>query len=197
MNTQKIVEPIVTKAVEKFKTVQPLVSKTQLAYIWDCSEKLIQDWEIVELNKALKKADITTKPRIRHFLAQISHESGGGRYTKELASGEDYEFRDDLGNVYEGDGVKFKGAGYIQLTGRANYQEFADYMKDPKIMEGVDYVSKTYPMGSASFWWYNNDMNDLVDSGASVEDVTLRVNGGYNGLDDRLWYYQRCLDILQ
>jgi putative chitinase len=197
MNTQKIVEPIVTKAVEKFKTVQPLVSKTQLAYIWDCSENLIQDWEIVELNKALKKADITTKPRIRHFLAQISHESGGGRYTKELASGEDYEFRDDLGNVYEGDGVKFKGAGYIQLTGRANYQEFADYMKDPKIMDGVDYVSKTYPMGSASFWWYNNDMNDLVDSGASVEDVTLRVNGGYNGLDDRLWYYQRCLDILQ
>ena len=55
MNTQKIVEPIVTKAVEKFKTVQPLVSKTQLAYIWDCSEKLIQDWEIVELNEALKK----------------------------------------------------------------------------------------------------------------------------------------------
>jgi putative chitinase len=197
MNTQKIVEPIVTKAVEKFKTVQPLVSKTQLAYIWDCSEKLIQDWEIVELNEALKKADITTKPRIRHFLSQISHESGGGRYTKELASGEDYEFRDDLGNYYEGDGVKFKGAGYIQLTGRANYQEFSDYMKDPKIMEGVDYVSKTYPMGSASFWWCNNDMNDLVDSGASVEDVTLRVNGGYNGLDDRLWYYQRCLDILQ
>jgi putative chitinase len=197
MNTQKIVEPIVAKAVEKFKTVKPLVSKTQLAYIWDCSENLIQDWEIVELNEALKKADITNKPRICHFLSQISHESGGGRYTKELASGEDYEFRDDLGNYYEGDGVKFKGAGYIQLTGRANYQEFSDYMKDPKIMDGVDYVSKTYPMGSASFWWYNNDMNDLVDSGASVEDVTLRVNGGYNGLDDRLWYYQRCLDILQ
>lgn len=109
MNTQQTVETIVSKAIEEFKNNQILVSKPQLAYIWECSEKLIQDYEIIELNKALKKADITTKPRIRHFLAQISHESGGGRYNLELADGSDYEFREDLGNVYEGDGIKFKG----------------------------------------------------------------------------------------
>lgn len=177
-------------------TPQMIVNKHQLAYIWNCSEFLIRDDEIEEMNSCLLTFKITTPNRIRHFLSQISHESGGGRWKKELASGSDYEGRTDLGNTQPGDGPKYKGAGYIQLTGRANYQAFADYMKDPFIMDGVEYVSEKYPMTSAGFWWMKNDMNSLCDKNPSIEKVTLRVNGGYNGLEDRKKYYQRCLDVI-
>ena len=173
-----------------------LVLKEELASIWGCSPNLIEDWEIEEMNKCLRRFDITTAARIRHFLSQTAHESGGGRYMKELASGEAYEYRSDLGNTQPGDGPRYKGAGYIQLTGRANYQDFCDYIRDPRVMEGVDYVSSTYPFTSAGFWWHNNRMNELIDNGAGVEQVTRRVNGGYNGLADRQKYYERCLEVI-
>jgi putative chitinase len=174
----------------------PLVSKEQLASIWICSPNQIRDDEVTELNACLHRFGITTKPRLRHFLSQTAHESGGGRYKKELASGWDYEGRSDLGNTQPGDGPRFKGAGYIQLTGRANYQDFANYIKDPAVMQGVDYVAANYPFSSAGFWWQNNRMNELCDSNPSVRDVTLRVNGGTNGLEDREMYYQRALKAI-
>jgi predicted chitinase len=174
-----------------------LVNKSQLARIWNCNESLIEDSEVTELNRCLRRFDITTPNRIRHFLAQISHESGGGRYKKELATGDDYEGRRDLGNTQPGDGRKYKGAGYIQLTGRANYQAFANFIKDPKVMNGVDYVAENYPFTSAGFWWSNNKMNQLCDKNPTVEQVTLRVNGGYNGLADRKMYYNRCLNVIR
>lgn len=176
--------------------VPEYINKDDLAYIWNCSASLIKEHEIDEMNACLAQFNINTPSRICHFLSQTAHESGGGRYMKELASGEAYEYRSDLGNTEPGDGPRFKGAGYIQLTGRANYQDFCDYMKDPRIMKGVDYVSVTYPFTSAGFWWHNNRMNELVDGGAGVEDVTRRVNGGYNGLEDRKYYYNRCLQVV-
>jgi len=173
------------------------IEKADLAYIWNVRESLIKDWEIEELNKCLRTFDITTKNRIRHFLAQISHESGGGRYMKEIASGRSYEGRRDLGNTKPGDGVRYKGAGYLQMTGRYNYQAFADYINDQKVMQGVNYVAKTYPATSAGFWWMNNQMNALCDQSPTVAQVTLRVNGGYNGLRDRMYYYERCLQVIR
>lgn len=177
-------------------TSSNLVSKTQLAYVWNCRESLIQDSEIVELNQCLQKFQINTSSRIRHFISQISHESGGGRYKEELASGSEYEYRSDLGNIQSGDGRKYKGAGYIQLTGRANYQAFANYIQDDKVMTGVTYVANTYPFTSAGFWWYSNRMNDLCDSNPTVEQVTRRVNGGLNGIEDRKMYFKRCCDVI-
>ena len=174
-----------------------LVTKEQLAHIWNCGANLIQDSEVDEMNYGLNFFKINTPGRIRHFLAQISHESGGGRYKEELASGSDYEGRSDLGNNQPGDGKKFKGAGYIQMTGRANYQAFANYIADPKVMDGVSYVANKYPMTSAGFWWHNNHMNELCDKNPSVDQVTLRVNGGYNGLDDRKKYYARCCEVIK
>jgi len=114
-----------------------------------------------------------------------------------LASGEDYEGRDDLGNTQPGDGPKYKGAGYLQTTGRHNYQRLADYLGDPKVMEGVDYVSSTYPFTAAGFWWNDNSMNALIDKGASVIDITKRVNGGTNGLEDRQNYYNKTLEVIK
>ena len=174
-----------------------MITKKQLSRIWDVSETTISDRIINDLNNCLLKFEINTPNRMRHFISQISHESGGGKWMKELASGDNYEGRKDLGNTQPGDGRKYKGAGFIQLTGRANYSDFSKYMNDPKIMDGVDYVALNYPATSAGFWWHNNKMNALCDRNPTVEEVTKRVNGGLNGLADRKVYYNRCLDIIK
>ena len=157
----------------------------------------VTDALIADLNRALMEFDITTPERIWHFISQSAHESGLGRWTVELASGEAYEWRSDLGNTQAGDGPTFRGAGYIQLTGRYNYQLFADFMGDPRIMEGAQYVAESYPWTSAGFWWHNNNMNALVDSGATVRDITLRVNGGTRGLAEREEFYAIAFEIFR
>lgn len=170
-----------------------LVSKEQAEVIFGNS---IYDHELNDLNDCLHRYQINTLDRIRHFISQIAHESGGLRWLQELADGNDYEYRDDLGNIEPGDGPKYKGAGAIQLTGRANYQALSHAIEDPQVMEGCDYVAKKYPFTSAGFWWHNNDMNSLCDSGASVEQVTRCVNGGYNGLEDRQAYHDKACQII-
>ena len=174
------------------KKSKEYVTKCQLASIWVCSEDLIEDREIDELNACLSDFNITTPPRIRHFLAQTGHESGGGKWKTELSDGMYLEGRTDIGNTEPGDGPRYKGAGYLQMTGRANYQRFADDIDNPRVMEGCQYVADNYPFTSAGFWWVDNDMNRLCDTDPSVEQVTLRVNGGYNGLEDRKAYYGRA-----
>ena len=153
------------------------------------------NYRLADLNRCVGKFGITTSARLRHFISQCSHESCCGVYTKELASGDAYEWRSDLGNTQAGDGRRYKGGGYIQLTGRANYQALANYLGDQNVMQGVDYVANNYPWTSAGYWWYRNGMNSLCDSGASVEQVTRRVNGGYNGLESRRNYYNRACGI--
>ena len=167
-----------------------------------------------DLNRTLATFNITTPARIRHFISQCAHESGMGRWTRELASGNDYNsctfavvprpctptlrcVGKRLGNEFPGDGPRFKGAGYLQMTGRWNYQQFANYVGDQRVMNGVDFVAATYPWRSAGFWWHNNNMNALIDSGATVEQVTLRVNGGTNGLAERIRLYNLTLSIFR
>ncbi|OPF17208.1 chitinase [Microcystis aeruginosa KW] len=169
-----------------------LISKAQAESIYS---NVISDGQLADLNSCLNRFDINTHPRMCHFLSQTAHESGGLKWMKELGSGEEYNGRKDLGNIYPGDGPKYKGAGVIQLTGRSNYQAFANYIHDPKVMDGVDYVSTTYPFTSGGFWWHNNNMNALCDRGATVEEITRRVNGGLNGLADRQAYYEKAIKV--
>ena len=181
------------------KDFRYLVSRDQLKeFGWvDMTDEQFED-----LNRALEKFGINTPERIRHFMSQCAHESANGRYTREIASGEAYNGRGDLGNVYPGDGPKYKGGGYIQLTGRSNYQSFSDYMGDPEIMnQGCSYVADNYPWSSAAYWWYSHGMNEYVDGLSGLSDseavsrVTRRVNGGYNGLSDRQNKYQRAKSV--
>jgi putative chitinase len=154
--------------------------------------------QLADLNSCLDRFSIHTPPRMRQFLAQIGHESGGLRWLKELADGTAYEGRRDLGNTIPGDGPRFKGAGAIQLTGRANYEEFATFIGDLRVMEGCDYVSIRYPFTSAGFWWHTNLINALVDADASCRAISARVNGRdpANGLEDREAYFARSLQAI-
>lgn len=180
--------------LEAQEAIAEYISKSQAEHVF---RNPIYPVELLDLNECLGRFEIGLKAaRIRHFMAQIAHESGGLRWLEELATGDDYEYRVDLGNNQPGDGRRFKGAGAIQLTGRSNYTAFSKYMGDPRILEGCDYVARVYPFSSAGFWWMNNDMNRLCDRNASVEQVTLRVNGGYNGLDDRRYRYQLACEVI-
>ena len=156
------------------------------------------NYNLADLNRCINKFDITTKARLSHFISQISYESGLGKRTQELGDSSycsKYDGRTDLGNIQPGDGCRFKGAGYIQLTGRYNYQKFANYINDQNVMQGCSYVATKYPWTSAGYWWYINGLNTLCDNGATVETITRRVNGGFNGLAERKKYYDKACNI--
>jgi putative chitinase len=153
--------------------------------------------ELADLNNCLSRFGITAIEDIRHFMAQTAHESGGLKWLKELATGDAYEWRDDLGNTQPGDGRRYKGAGVIQLTGRANYQAFADYVNDQGVMKGCDYVAGIYPFSSAGFWWMNNGVSGAIANGEDIYAVTRCVNGDLNGIDDRIAYYNLACQWIQ
>jgi putative chitinase len=144
----------------------------------------------------MKSHAITSSLRIAHFIAQLAHESASFRYTEELADGSAYEGRVDLGNTQPGDGRRFKGRGLIQLTGRANY---AAYSK----ATGIDYVAKPHLVASdpfvavdvACWFWSSKGLNKLADKD-DVRAVTKRINGGFNGIDDRIDYLTRGKAVL-
>jgi predicted chitinase len=81
---------------------------------------------------------------------------------------------------------------------RYNYQQFANFIGDQRVMEGVDYVAEVYPFTISGYWWMTNKMNELCDRGASVRQVSARVNGRdpANGLVDREKYFRRCLHVI-
>lgn len=146
--------------------------------------KKVIDGLVEHLPEALEKYGINTKLRLAHFLAQISHESDHFRTTEEYASGRAYEGRRDLGNLRKGDGVRFKGRGVIQLTGRANYERYGEIL-------GIDLAghpelaaTPRVSVLTALEYWKQRNINKLADRD-DVRLVTRAINGGYNGLKDR------------
>lgn len=153
------------------------------------------------LTAAMAGAQINTRLRIAAFLAQIGHESGSLVYSKELGGPSyfaKYDGRKDLGNVQEGDGARFAGRGLIQVTGRDNYAKasmalFGDYrlLKKPDLLEVPDWAAK-----SAAWYWATHNLNALADADRFT-DLTKKINGGTNGLEDRKVRYKLALSILQ
>lgn len=149
------------------------------------------------LAAAMHEYGIDTPARQAAFLAQVAHESGSLRYVRELASGDAYEGRADLGNTEPGDGRRFRGRGLIQITGRANYRDcsralFGDdrLLNSPELLEEPRAACR-----SAAWFWRSRDLNPLADVGA-FRAITKAVNGGFNGYDDRLAYYERAQAVL-
>jgi len=129
------------------------------------------------------------------LMANILHETGNMRWLKELSSGWSYESRADLGNDQPGDGPRFKGAGVLQLTGRYNYSRLSKALRDRRVMEGCDYVASTYPFRSAVIWIRENNLLTIAKT-KGFEAVCVRINGGYNGYEDRLAKYSVCKSVL-
>lgn len=147
------------------------------------------------LNEALQEFEIGTYLRASAFLAQLAHESAELRYFEEIASGKAYEGRKDLGNTQPGDGVKYKGHGPIQITGRANHTACGKAL-------GLDLVNNptliTLPPNafrSAGWFWDTRGLNALADQ-RLFKAITKKINGGFNGLADRQKYYDRALRVI-
>ena len=145
--------------------------------------------------RTLAEFDLTTPLRQAHFLAQLCHESGSFNYLEELASGEDYEWRDDLGNVQAGDGVRFKGRGLIQITGRANYGDCGDALGQDLIATPTRLADPDLACRSAGWFWNTRYLSAFADRD-DVDTITYRINGGYNGYDERVEFLNAAKAVL-
>lgn len=153
---------------------------------------------VAPLVAAMARFNINTSIRVAAFLAQIAHESGQLRYVLELADGKAYEGRANLGNSEPGDGPRFRGRGLIQVTGRANYRAcslalFGDerLLSNPELLEHLEYAAL-----SAAWFWSANGCNELADAG-DFRALTKRINGGYNGLEERTAFWERAEQALR
>lgn len=150
------------------------------------------------LGAAMDEYAIDTPARQAAFLAQVAHESGELRYVRELADGRAYEGRRDLGNTQPGDGMRFKGRGLIQITGRANYRDLSRSMYDDErvLLDEPEQLERPrQACFSAAWFWWSRQLNVLADAG-EFRAITRRINGGYNGHAERVLYWDRARRVL-
>lgn len=181
-----------------------LITKEQLVKILPMSGKYA-DKMLPGLNETMERYQINTKLRIAAFIAQVGHESGQFVYLKELGNNAYLAKYDTgalakrLGNTPEadGDGQKYRGRGLIQITGHDNYLScskglFGDdrLLKTPELLEEPRFASL-----SAGWFWDSRKLNQFADMSA-FETITRRINGGVNGLAERVEFYNRALKVL-
>ena len=177
------------------------------------------------LNKILPDYDISTPARIAAFVAQTAHESGGYTalhenlnyqaaslcrvwpshfnagnadqyaHNPERIANRAYSGRMGNGDEASGDGWRFCGRGLIQLTGKSNYQAFADSVQ--MSIDDVPAYLQTFEgaIQSACFFWENTNLNAVADTG-DIEHMTKIINGGTLGLEDRTARYNHALQVL-
>lgn len=176
------------------------------------SEKALNTY-ISLLNTFMSKHHIDTPQRIGGFIAQVAHESANFAAVREYASGKEYEGRKDLGNVNPGDGEKFKGRGLIQITGRGNYKWCSEslfldnrLLINPALLEQPDLAVES----ACWYWTVAKPMNAICDypedwthvwgknekTYTKIGWMTLLVNGGQNGLPERMANYERARKVL-
>ena len=138
--------------------------------------------------KMMDAKGINDKTERAMFLAQLNHESGNFKYPEEIwgptADQRGYEGRSDLGNNQPGDGYKYRGRGYIQITGRWNYNHFGnkigvDLINNPDLAAEPDIAAKI------AWEYYNARVSRKAAQQGDINTVTKQINGGYNGLADR------------
>ena len=189
----------------------------------------VPDAVIAQLPDTIAKFELNTPLRLAHFLAQAGHESGGfkalnenlnysakgllgifKKYFPTQVLAEQYQRKPEkianrvyggrMGNGPEatGDGYKYRGRGYIQLTGKDNYTAFGKSINE-NIAANPDLVATKYPLMSAAWFFYKNNLHKLADGGATdavVTSITKRVNGGTIGLADRIKHFKEYYTAL-
>lgn len=135
-----------------------------------------------------------------NFIGQCAHETMGFRFMEETASGKDYEGRIDLGNIKSGDGVRYKGRGALQTTGRDNYTQASneagmDFVGNPERLAEPD-----IGMYASVLFWNRKKINDLVlacngNLEDSIKISTFKVNGGYRGYESRVAWIKRVNNL--
>ena len=189
----------------------------------------VPDAVIAQIPDTAKKFNITNPLRLAHFLAQCGHESAGfkavsenlnysadglkkifGKYfpgnlnesyarQPEKIASRVYGSRMGNGDESTGEGFKFRGRGYIQLTGKSNYTNFAKFIGEDTVAN-PDLVATKYPLASAAFFFDSNKLWTICDQGATddiVKKVTLRVNGGQIGILDRIKHFKEYYNLLK
>ena len=189
----------------------------------------IPDAVITQIPETAAKFNITNNLRLAHFLAQCGHESGNfkavsenlnysadglkkifGKYfpgnlnesyarKPEKIASRVYASRMGNGDEASGEGFKFRGRGYIQLTGKANYTNFTKFIGEDCVAN-PDLVATKYPLASAAFFFDSNKLWAICDRGAddaTVTAVTKRVNGGTIGLSDRIKHFKEYHNLLK
>jgi putative chitinase len=189
----------------------------------------IPDSVLAQIPDTAAKFNITNPLRLAHFLAQCGHESGGWKATSENlnysskgllgifpryftpALAEQYARKPEaiasrvyggrMGNGAEAtkEGFKFRGRGYIQLTGKDNYSAFDKFVPE-EILANPDLVATKYPLMSAAWFFNKNGLWSICDKGAdqgTVTAVTKRVNGGTIGLPDRIKHFNEYYNLLK
>lgn len=188
----------------------------------------VPDTVIAQIPGVVEKFEINTPLRLAHFLAQCGHESGGFKAVSEnlnygaaglqsifkkyftAESAKEYERKPEKianivyanrmgnGNQASGEGYKFRGRGFIQLTGKDNYTSFDKVVEDD-ITANPDLVATKYPLLSAAWFFHKNGLHKIADEGATdevVTKVTKRVNGGTIGLPDRIKHFNEYNNLL-
>ena len=189
----------------------------------------IPDTVIAQIAETAKKFNITNNLRLAHFLAQCAHESGAFKFVSENLNYSADGLKKTFGKYFPGtlaesyakqpekiasrvyggrmgngdestkEGYKFRGRGYIQLTGKANYVKFTQFIGEDCVAN-PDLVANKYPLASAAFFFNNNSLWSICDLGSSdevVTKVTKRVNGGTNGLTDRISKFKKYYSLLK
>jgi putative chitinase len=189
----------------------------------------IPDAVIAQIPETAQKFNITNPLRLAHFLAQCGHESAGFKAIQEnlnysadglkkifpkyfpgnLAEGYARNPEKIASKVYGGrmgngdettkEGFKFRGRGYIQLTGKDNYTRFGKFIGEDTVAN-PDLVATKYPLASAAFFFDSNKLWEICDRGAddaTVTAVTKRVNGGTIGLPDRIKHFKEYFALLK
>ncbi len=189
----------------------------------------IPDAVITQIPETAKKFNITNNLRLAHFLSQCGHESGNfkavsenlnysadglkkifGKYfpgnltesyarQPEKIAARVYASRMGNGDEASKEGFKFRGRGYIQLTGKANYTNFTKFIGEDCVAN-PDLVATKYPLASAAFFFDSNKLWAICDRGAddaTVTAVTKRVNGGTIGLPDRIKHFKEYYNLLK
>lgn len=170
-----------------------------------------RDEYIPYFNKFLEQFKINTVDRLLCFLANVLHETANLYYKEEIASGVQYEFRKDLGNTKQGDGLKYKGMGIFQLTGKSNFTLFTEWAK--RLGYNIDFVKNPkkllepeFAVLSACFFWENNNLEKYADEGDFINVCSI-INTGriqkpktphkINGIEDRLKKYDLVKQLLK